>query len=106
MVTPDPRTIVADLRSVYGVVRNSRTSDAADLIDSIVVPLHDQWEADKPPCRNLDCDGGFMSETWMDAHEPFGDGWQGHHPRCPANCDDGVQPFAEWVAGLAAKETP
>lgn len=45
------------------------------------------------------CDGtGFRDEAWMDANEPFGDGWQGHHPKCP-NCkgsgevDDGLEPW-------------
>lgn len=31
---------------------------------------------DAPPTELAD-------EAWMDAHEPFGDGWQGAHPRLP-----------------------
>jgi len=36
-----------------------------------------------------DCDGGMMSEAWIERNEPMGDGWQGASMICPKDCDDG-----------------
>lgn len=103
-MTADPRTLTTTLRQANEYEnRTLRCAAAADLIEQVVVPLHDAWLKAKPPCptcavSKLHGDCGYHAFQ-INGH------WVcnkcGFVAKCP-DCPDGVLPFDKWTAGLVA----
>lgn len=107
-MTVDPGTLAA-VRDEYHPNVWDRSNLIAAMQNEIAAlrterdPLYAVWSETKPPCPTCDpakCSGRTDCMARVHVHGCFADSCQNDQHPCP-DCPDGVQPFNNWVAGLA-----